>query len=49
MDFRGIVLSEGFSRPTPLRLRSEDGRRLSFGKRPIRTFHQPNVSAIGQK
>ncbi|OXC75122.1 hypothetical protein BSU04_28725 [Caballeronia sordidicola] len=27
MDFRGIVFSEGFSWPTPLRLRAEDGRR----------------------
>jgi hypothetical protein len=35
MDFRGIVLSEGFSWWTPLRLRSEDGRRVSFGKRPM--------------
>jgi hypothetical protein len=26
MDFRGIVLSEGFSWPTPLCLRAEEGR-----------------------
>ena len=49
MDFRGIVLSEEFSWPKPLPLHSEDGRRVSFGKCPMRALHQSNVFHVSKK
>jgi hypothetical protein len=41
MDFRGIVLSEGFSWPTPLRLRAEERRRGE-----LRQTHGADISSI---